>query len=229
MNKMGKIKGTHRKQTLKSCPAVVIRTTSCLLDNMIAKLRGGVMPSFERQYWNGYSFKLHSSGFIRTYLAYFYHYGLIYFNGANINFDLAIGIPNENGLEKIKFEWELYDRETKKVVKNNSGFITYFREKSRIRAKSDGRYLEKMIPTDGHKYGAFLGLPKAIKLGYQVDEMKCYIKMKFIIGEKEFVSEPMAVFNIYDKDEINKSSIFEFGVTAVVGAIIGFIIGHILH
>jgi hypothetical protein len=39
----------------------------------------------------------------------------------------------------------------------------------------------------------------------------------------------MAVFNIYDKDEINKSSIFEFGVTAVVGAIIGFIIGHILH
>ena len=40
-----------------------------------------------------------------------------------------------------------------------------------------------------------------------VDDLKCLIKMKFVVGEQEFNSEPMAVFNIYDKDDIHKASI----------------------
>ena len=103
--------------------------------------------------------------------------------------------------------------------------INIFRENSKIRAKSDGKYLYKMIPIDGHRYEEYLGLSKAIKLGYQIDDRKCFIKMKFNIGEQEFNSEPMAVSTIFDKDDIHKAGL---GIIsgAIVGAIVGYIAGH---
>ena len=48
-----------------------------MLANIIARVRGGFMPSFESQYWNGWGFKLNPTGFIRTFFASIYHYRFI--------------------------------------------------------------------------------------------------------------------------------------------------------
>jgi hypothetical protein len=167
------------------------------------------MTTFQSQLWNGYKFELYRSGFIRIFLSYFYHYKFLYFNGSQINFDLNIGIPRHKTiLEPIKYEWQLINRKTKRTVKNGSGFIEFtIDNKNNIKATSDGKALEKVNTYDGYKFAGQRLLTKAIQLGYMVDDLKCLIKMKFVVGEQEFNSEPMAVFNIYDKDDIHKASI----------------------
>jgi hypothetical protein len=143
-----------------------------------------------------------------------------------------VSCPKEK-LEPITYEWILYDKKTKQAINLGSGIkhdglVELVKDRSnKIRVISDGKPLEKVIDSSQIKIPYYFSLNKAISLGYVVEDMRCFIKMKFRIGEEKFMSEPMASFNVYDKDDLHKTGI-ELAIGAGIGVIIGFIMAGIL-
>ncbi|MDD4230793.1 MAG: hypothetical protein PHG45_05370 [Dehalococcoidales bacterium] len=189
------------------------------------------MPSFPKQSWKGYEFRLYPNSVIRRVVYWVYHYLTVYLNNQHIAFDLLVYPPKDN-LEPIKYEWDIYDKKTKEAIILDSdikrtGLIEFVKDKNKVKVISNGQALEKTYDSSQIKTPYYFSLNKAVNLGYVVEDMKCFIKMKFKIGEEEIVLSPMASFNVYDKDDIHKTLI-ELAIGAGIGVVIGFIMSGIV-
>jgi hypothetical protein len=198
------------------------------MSNLITRIKRLFMPAFNPQSWNGYHFRLSPSSFVRKIFTYIYHYTPVYFNNQYIAFDLFMAHPKDK-LDRIDYEWEIYDKKTKEPLKldrkvKKSGFIEFTKVKTKVKVISNGKSLEHVVDTTTLYSPYYFRVPVVVNLGYVVEDMKCYIKMRFKINNNEFETPPMASLNVYDKDDLHKE-IIVLGIGLIAGFVLGKLIG----
>ncbi len=189
------------------------------------------MPSFISREWNGYKIRVipNYEDKWRSFLWDTFRHELIpYLWGADISFDLKVKLPQHHDkTEIIKYEWRLYTRDDKEVLKFDEGIICegiiQFSQ-----TKSEWSFSKRVT-------GDVIRLPDrrrrklaAINLGCISITDQYKLKMRFSDKNGTTSSDMvMAEFTIKDRDDVYLQMwwILVGAGVAVVAGIIGFMFG----